>query len=167
MSTEKSIHLQLEIRADNKIMVPGCEPSSALSSRTLSAYMTRYGCGAAIVDLDVALAAIPGSYVKYGNNFNIGRSLKWFVLPAIDISCPCNKYPDYYRILKDIATIELPEESSYDSCNVNSMGHCPSPDFRTIPEPPPSPYRPEGYFPSGAGVLPPAPPWAIPLPAEV
>ena len=164
---EKRIYLQLEVRADNKIIVPGCEPSSALSSKTLSAYMTRYGCGSAVVDLEVALAAIPGSFVKYGYNFNIGRNYKWFVLPPIDPSCPCVPYPDYYQILKDLATIEIPEETSYDQCNMNSLGFCPSPDFRDIPEPPTSPYQPEGTFPAGsAGVLPPAPPWVIDFPTS-
>jgi len=152
---------QLEIRGSNKVLVPGCEPSSALSSRTLSAYMaSRQGCKNALVDLDDALAAIPGSSVKIGFNFNKGVRQKWFVLPPIDPTCPCVPYPDYYNILRNIPGSELPVESEFDRCDLIGMGYCPSPDFMDVEPPPQDPYQEEGSFPAAGGVLPPVPPWA-------
>lgn len=160
MSWSHTIELQLEIIPPNKILVPGCEPTSSLSSRTLSAYMAKFGCGSALVDVNVALAAIPGSYIKYASNFNRGSfRQKWFVLPAITPYCPCEPYPDYYQILKGLANGELPLEENYDRCDINGMGFCPSPDFNLAEPPPLDPYRTEGSFPAGGGVLPPLPAW--------
>lgn len=153
---------QLEIRAGNKILVPGCEPSSSLTSRTLSAYMAAGKvCKNALVDLSAALAAIPGSYVKYGINFNKGLRQKWLVLPPINISCPCDEYVDYYRILKNLPGTELPVEEKYDTCDTIGMGYCPSPDFKDIAPPPNDPYQAEGTFPATMGILPPVGPWAV------
>ena len=157
-----NIYHQLEVMSNNKVMVPGCEPTSALSSVALSSYLAASGCGNAIVDLNDALEAIPGSYVKLGSNFNRGNMRqKWFVLPPIDTICPCDQYEDYYEKLRDLANEELPVEESYDACDTIGMGYCPSPDFNESPEPPPNPYKPEGTFPAGVGVLPPVPPWAL------
>lgn len=152
---------QLEVKGNNKVLVPGCEPTSSLSSRTLSAYLAAgAGCKNALVDLNAALAAIPGSFVKYGINFNKGVRQRWFVLPPIGPTCPCQTYIDYYNILKQIDGIELPVEEKYDKCDVIGMGYCPSPDFNETPAPPESTYISEGEFPAGGGVLPPIPPWA-------
>lgn len=159
---QTTISWQLEVISGNKVLVPGCEPTSALSSTALSSYLAEAGCGNAIVDLQDALDAIPGSYVKLGYNFNRGNMRqKWLVLPPVDTDCPCDQYPDYYNILRELANEELPVEESYDSCDIIGMGYCPSPDFDEIPAPPPDPYQPEGTFPAGVGVLPPVPPWAL------
>lgn len=153
---------QLEIRGNNKILIPGCEPTSALSSRTLSAYMAAGKiCKNALVDLKDALSAIPGSYVKYGINFNKGSRQKWFVLPPIDPKCPCTPQTDYYEILRSIPGTELPVDSEYDKCDIIGMGYCPSPDFIDHQAPEVNPHMPEGSFPSGGGVMPPVPPWVI------
>jgi hypothetical protein len=152
---------QLEVRGNNKVLVPGCEPTSALSSRTLSAYMALgQGCKNALVDLKTALAAIPGSSVKYGINFNKGVRQKWFVLPPIEPTCPCTSYTDYYDILKNLEGTELPVTEQFDKCDIVGMGYCPSPDFDTVPAPPTETYHPEGSFPTVGGVLPPVPNWA-------
>lgn len=157
---ETTISLQLEVIAQNKVMVPGCEPTSALSSTTLSSYLAEAGCGNALVDLQDALDAIPGSYVKWGANFNRGGyRQKWFVLPPVDTDCPCAQYEDWYDLLRQLANEEVPLEESYDACDVIGMGYCPSPDFEDIEAPPSSPYKEEGTFPAGTGVLPPVPPW--------
>lgn len=159
---EITINLQLEVIAQGKIVVPGCEPTSALSSLTLSSYLAESGCGSALVDLQNALDAIPGSYVKYGVNFGKGGYRQsWFVLPPIDTDCPCAEHPDYYDILRSLANEEMPLEEKYDACDMIGMGYCPSPDFDSIPEPPRNPYKEEGIFPAGAGVLPPVPPWGL------
>jgi len=157
-----NIHLQLELISANKIVVPGCEPTSALSSTALSSYLAESGCGNALVELEDALEAIPGSYVKFGANFNRGNMRQtWYVLPAIDTDCPCEEYPDYYEILRSLANEELPLEEDYDACDTIGMGYCPSPDFKDIEAPPRDPYQEEGDFPAGGGVLPPVPPWGL------
>jgi hypothetical protein len=157
---ETTISHQLEVIANNKVMVPGCEPTSALSSTTLSSYLAESGCGNALVDLEDALEAIPGSFVKLGANFNRGGfRQKWLVLPPIDTDCPCDEYPDYYDILRSLASEELPVEEDFDSCDVIGQGFCPSPDFKDIEPPPTDPYQEEGTFPGDVGVLPPVPPW--------
>ena len=157
-----TISLQLEVIATDKVVVPGCEPTSALSSTTLSSYLAESGCGNALVDLQDALDAIPGSYVKYGINFGRGGFRQaWFVLPPVDTDCPCAEYSDWYEVLRQLANEEVPLEENYDACDTIGMGYCPSPDFDSIPEPPRSPYKEEGVFPAGAGVLPPVPPWSL------
>lgn len=159
---ETTISLQLEIIPGNKVLVPGCEPTSALSSTVLSSYLAAAGCGNALVNLDDALAAIPGSYVKWGSNFNRGNMRqKWLVLPAVDTDCPCDEYIDYYDILRQLANEELPVEEDFDACDVFGQGFCPSPDFENIEPPPKSPYKEEGSYPAGVGVLPPVPPWGL------
>jgi len=159
MSTN-DISYQIEVMGNNKMLVPGCEPTSALSSVKLSSWLAASGCKNALVDVNVALEGIPGSYLKFGANWGRGNMRqKWFVLPSIDTDCPCSEYPDYYQILRDLASEEIPLEESYDACNTTGMGYCPSPDFDEIEAPPPDPYQPEGSWPPGMGVLPPIPPW--------
>lgn len=157
-----TINLQLEVKGINKVLVPGCEPTSSLSSRTLSAYMAAgKGCKNALVDLNEALAAIPGSYVKYGMNFCKGIRQKWFVLPPITLECPCGPKVDYYEILRNLPGGETPIEEEFDRCDTIGMGYCPSPDFDQAKAPPTSTYHPEGSFPVVGGLLPPVPPWAL------
>jgi len=152
------VQWQLEVIPSNKIMVPGCEPTSALSSTKLSSWMAESGCKNVLVNVDDALAAIPGSYLKYGSNWGRGNMRqKWFVLPPVSTDCPCSEYPDYYRMLREIASEEAPVEDVYDACNVNGMGYCPSGDF--VDPPPTDPYVEEGTFPGDVGILPPLPPW--------
>ncbi len=157
-----TVQYQLEIKGINKILIPGCEPTSALSSKTLSAYMAAgKSCKNALIDLKTALAAIPGSYVKYGINFNKGVRQKWYVLPPVPTNCPCDLYPDYYEILRNLPGTELPVESEFDKCDMIGMGYCPSPDFKDAKPPAPDPYHQEGTFPVVGGILPPLPPWAL------
>lgn len=159
---ETTISHQLEILANGKVVVPGCEPTSAVSSTALSSYLAESGCGNALVDLTDALDAIPGSFVKLGSNFNRGNMRqKWLVLPPVDTDCPCAKYDDFYEILRGLANVEEPEEENFDKCDIIGMGYCPSPDFQNTPAPPTDPYVDEGTFPAGAGVLPPVPPWGL------
>lgn len=155
---------QLEVLPGNRIIVPGCEPASYVSSRTLSyAYKNQLKCGSGHVDLKVALANIPGSYVKYGLDWGRGRTrTTFFVFPSQTRNCPCNSLVDYYAILKSLATEESVVEKSYDYCAMNDTGFCPSPDFDSIPEPESSPYLSEAEAGQLAGgILPPIPPWQI------
>lgn len=154
--------LQLEVRGNNKVLVPGCEPTSSLSSKALSAYMAAgKSCKNALVDLNDALQAIPGSYVKYGHNYNKGVRQKWYVLPPIEYNCPCEAHVDYYDILRNIPGSETPVQEAFDKCDLVGQGFCPSPDFDQMLPPPSSTYSNEGEFPVVGGVLPPVPPWAI------
>jgi hypothetical protein len=152
------IYLQLEILPSGKIRIPGAEPTSALSSIKLSAHLADMGCRSALVELDDALAAIPGSFVKLGHNFGRGYWQRWYVLPPYDTGCPCDERVDYYTVLRGLACEEMEETESMDACDLMSMGHCPSPEFDTVPEPS-EPYKEEGGFAIGTGILPPRAPW--------
>jgi hypothetical protein len=160
-STYITLNLQLEILPNNKVLVPGCEPTSALTSNKLSAWLSQFGCDeGALVNVKDVLEAIPGSFVKYGANFNRGnRRQTWLVFPPIDLDCPCRSYDDWYAILKSLPKTDLTDEELKDCAN-NDMGYCPSPDFNEVPAPPKDPYKNEGDFPPGVGVLPPLPPWS-------
>lgn len=162
MEYDKTLSLHLEVLAGNKVMVPGCEPTSALTSVKLSSWLQELGCGSALVDVQEALEAIPGSYLKFGTNFNRGNfRQRWLVLPAKGLGCPCDEVVDYYAILRSLARPPSEVTESYAACDVIGMGYCPSPDFDSIPESEPDPYMPEHTFPGQAGVLPPIPPWGL------
>lgn len=156
-----NVALQLEVKPGNKILVPGCEPTSAMSSRTLGAFLQKSGrCKNALVPLKAALAAIPGSYVKFAHNFNRGgQRQRWFVLPSTSPLCPCEPYVDWYEVLRGLAIDEVPVTEEFDKCNTIGMGFCPSPDFVDYTKPTAN-YIQEGTFPTVAGVLPPVPPWS-------
>lgn len=156
-----TINLQLEILPNNKVLVPGCEPTSALTSAKLSAWLAEFGCNeGALVNVKDVLEAIPGSFVRYGANYNRGnRRQSWLVFPPIDLNCPCSSYLDFYAILQSLPKTELVDEQS--DCDINDMGYCPSPDFNEAAPPPKDPYKEEGSFPPGVGVLPPLPPWIL------
>lgn len=155
---------QLEVLPGNRIIVPNCEPTSYVSSRTLSyAFKNQLKCGTGVVDLKVALDNIPGSFVKYGNDWNRGGfRTRFFVFPEESRDCPCNTLTDWYDILRKLATPEEEITKNYDYCDMNNMGYCPSPDFDAIPPPEPNPYLSEGQAAAlVGGVLPPIPPWQI------
>lgn len=129
----------LEVLGTGMILVPGCEPTSAMSSDTL----TRFNeCECATVPLDVALEAIPGSTIRFGINNNTGIRLRWFVLPEECPECPCNGQPDYYGILRGLCQEPEPEPELED-CEVNwSINQC-LPDMRGMEIERPNPYYPE------------------------
>lgn len=131
MSTIR-IERRLEVIGDNKLMVPGCEPSSALTSVRLMIEQRRDGsCGSSVVNLQDALDAIPGSTIIYGSNFNSPRK-RWFVLPPFDPeACPCQGEPDWYGVLRSLSREEAPATEKFDHCNIIGTGFCPSPDFKT------------------------------------
>ena len=96
------IQNKIAVLGGNKILVPGCEPTSAFSSPTLA---ENRDCNAAVVDLADALEAIPGSTVVYMSN----PRRKFFVLPDGPPPSPdickminCNR-EDWYQKLRDIS----------------------------------------------------------------
>tara|TARA_R110000751_G_scaffold60240_2_gene125894 strand:- start:332 stop:802 length:471 start_codon:yes stop_codon:yes gene_type:complete len=142
------ISYKLEILPNNKIMVPGCEPSSAITSDTLARFKR---CSNVFITLENALTSLPGSYVVIGHNWGEGnRRQKWLVLPEIEPGCNdkgpdiCNPYNDFYEILRLNASSDSEVTSSFDACEVNGQGFCPSPNFASTPKPLPDPYVPEG-----------------------
>lgn len=145
---------KLEVLGNNKVMVPGCEPTSSVTSVTLSRFQQEGGlCKNAIVDLAVALENIPGSTIEFGSNFNAPRK-RWLVLPPFNVhECPFPCETDWYGVLQQLASEEVPAEASYDSCNVIGQGFCPSPDFQDIPKPPTTTYFEEGQVLSALGVV--------------
>lgn len=123
---------RLEVIGNNKVLVPGCEPTSAVTSVTLMIYQQREGtCRNAVVGLQEALDAIPGSRLEFGTNFGTPRK-RWLVLPPFDPSdCPCTAETDWYGVLRSIAQEEVPVTERYDACNLVGQGYCPSPDFKS------------------------------------
>lgn len=145
MSTVR-ISRKLEILPGNKVQIPGCEPTSAITSPRMFVEMRALGlCKNAIVSLDVILAAIPGATVEFGSNFNAPRQ-KWLVLPPFDPSnCPsCVVEPDWYAVLRDLASEDETVTESFDTCNTVGMGYCPSPGWQDTPAPQADPYFNEG-----------------------
>lgn len=106
-----NIQNKLEVLAGNKILVPGCEPTSAFTSTTLA---ENRDCKASVIDLADALEAVPGSTVIYMSN----PRRKFFVLPNGPPPSPdcCRPNPcscvgeDWYQKLRDVG-----EEISVDN----------------------------------------------------
>ena len=97
------IQNKLQVLAGNKVLVPGCEPTSAFTSTTLA---ENRDCTASVVDLADALEAVTGSTVIYMRN----PRRKFFVLPNGPPPSPdcCGKSrcacvgEDWYQKLRDI-----------------------------------------------------------------
>ena len=94
------IQNKLEILRGNKIMVPGCEPTSAFTSPTLA---ENRDCKATVVDLADAIAAIPDATIVMWRN----PRTRFFVLPSGPAPSPqnctdCTIQRDFYQILRDI-----------------------------------------------------------------
>ena len=95
------INYQLDIRPNDTIVVPGCEPATNFTSPTMNLFMD---CGRGFVYLDEAMAAIPGSYTKeiYGSAIHNGKRQRLFVMPAFCPGCgedQCDPYPDSFSML--------------------------------------------------------------------
>lgn len=94
----------LEVRAGNKIIVPGCEPTSAFTSPTLA---ENRECKQTVVDLQAALEAIPGSTIISIRNPGSGRPKGlFFKLPDGPPTPPgcrtCTAIEDHYAKLREI-----------------------------------------------------------------
>ena len=94
------IQNKLEILRGNKILVPGCEPTSAFTSPTLA---ENRDCKVTVVDLADAIVAIPDATIVSWRN----PMTRFFVLPSgpppsPDNCAKCVVQPDYYAILRDI-----------------------------------------------------------------
>ena len=137
------IQNRLEVLGSDRILVPGCEPTSALSSDTLMRFSS---CGGATANLYEALEAIPGSKVEYQMNAGESNGVRkrWFVLPPYDPGCPCQAMFESFAILKELAKKDEEEDRPLEECQLLDQGFCPPKDFNQIPPPPVSPYEEEG-----------------------
>jgi hypothetical protein len=111
---------RIEVLPGNKLMVPGCEPVSALTSTSLDENRV---CTTTVIDLADALAVVPGSTVE--QTYNPRR--KWFVLPSGPAPDPsrcdkpgtCESVPDWYAALRSVGcpTRIAQEEKPADICS--------------------------------------------------
>lgn len=115
----------IEILGTNKVPIPGCEPTTSMTSDVLSRFNS---CECVLIPLEVALAAIPGSTVKFGINAGNGIQTRWFVFPAECKKCPCSSDPDYYGILRGLCTNET-QPAEEDCSIIFPMDPC-VPDLR-------------------------------------
>lgn len=97
------------------IWVPGCEPTSALSSPTINENL-RNECGNAFVYVDDVLDAIPGSKIIFVNNMEVAGGSKILVLPGKTPECPCSTVQDWYGVLKELA-----RNTSDDDCEISPI----------------------------------------------
>lgn len=113
---------RFEVKSGDVIWVPGCEPSSSITSATLAMYRQ---CHGSTVSIHAALVAIPGSYLEWMNNAGqtTGSRRKYFVLPATVVDCPTECMPDFYQILRDIARPNAQEEA--EDCDTLDQGFLP------------------------------------------
>ena len=137
-----SIANRLEVIGPDSVMVPGCEPTSAVTSDTLNRF---WRCRCALVPLAEALAAIPGSWVEWqiNNGQSNGSRKKWFVLPPYYVDCPCVPMPDYYAILRSLPCDQTEEEPP-EACSALYQGWCPPKDIESQLPPPVRTYVQEG-----------------------
>jgi hypothetical protein len=111
---------KLEVLLGNVIIVPGCEPVSDFTSTTLAANMT---CKTAVIKVEEALEAIPGSTLEFQTN---PRRL-FFVLPSGPPLAPNqNGGTDWYARLRCIGpSHDLPK--TIEEIRVDGDRH--GPDF--------------------------------------
>ncbi len=85
-----------------RILIPGCEPTSVLSSTTLHKNLKGI-CKAAFVHVNDAMEAIPGARIEFISNMERAGGSRVFVLPPYDINCPCCDANDWYEVLRNLA----------------------------------------------------------------
>lgn len=132
---------RLEVIGQDRILIPGCEPVSEVTSPTLMRELRKGGlCTNSYAYLQEALDAIPGSYVEFGVNYGYGPIKKFFVLPPATIRC-CDSGLDWFSILKSLPGNPQATEEEHEECASFSFSQCPSGSLVTSPV---STYVPEG-----------------------
>lgn len=108
-------------------MVPGCEPSTTVTSTTMEQQMlAAQVCNAAIVPLKRVLELIPTATVVLLQNFG-GPTHKLLQLPDNWVGCPCQNYTDFYAIIRSAAepiTEDTIDDILDQSCRTVDMGWC-------------------------------------------
>lgn len=105
------LEFRISIMRGDRILVPGCEPTSVLTSTTMAREMREDEvCAGSIVDLADVLEAIPEATIERIPNGGYSGNMKVLVLPAFDTDCPCTPRTDYYQILRNIGREATEEE---------------------------------------------------------
>lgn len=117
---------RLEIKLGNILQVPGCEPTTSISSLALSKNLD---CNASIIPLADALALIPGSRVvgSLAPRGHAGTGM-FFELPSgpppDGNSCVCS-VEDWYKILRDNAKVpEQEKKEEFGPCSGFNFSGC-------------------------------------------
>jgi hypothetical protein len=118
-----TIAIKFNVIPPNSLLLPGCEPNSTVTSTKLYEEMLKAGtCKCAIVDVDKALEAIPGSYIIFLDNFGPPAN-KFYVLPSVIQNCPIAPHTDWYAILRSLCRAPTEEEcEKINACSVLDQG---------------------------------------------
>jgi len=122
-----TINRRLNVIRGDRVLVPGCEPTSTLTSTRMMAEMNRLGlCQCAIVDLADILEAIPGAYTEYIPNSGHMGSSKILILPSEDQTCPCTTHEDWYETIRGLCSESATEEEINEilGCDAFSIDPC-------------------------------------------
>lgn len=85
------------------VMVPGCEPTSTLTSTTMQAeIMEQDLCDCSIVNVRDIMQAIPGSRLEFIPNNGREGTQQLLILPAVSLECPFPGRPDFYTIFRQL-----------------------------------------------------------------
>ena len=113
----------LRVLPNRTVMIPGCEPPSAVSSLRFSAWYQHNGCDGGLVDVDLVLVAIPGSEIVIGVNYGVGNlRQQWLKLPGRSDDCPCPTNIDYYGIMKKLPKYKV--EEPVPNCDLETADWC-------------------------------------------
>lgn len=131
MSDVISIANKLWINEGGKIMIPGCEPISELTSVTLANNIKNCGCSEILATKAVTL--VPGSYIEI-NPFD--PTMRFFVLPngppPDGDQCPKKCAADWYAMLRCHAE-PTPEPAGCDNAaSIYNYGWCPCPELSEV-----------------------------------
>ena len=103
MADSITVANKIKINEANRILIPGTEPISELTSFWLAKNMHYTTSEICVKD---ALRLIPGSHIEI-NPFD--PTMRWFVLPdgpPPNYACPCHWDGDWYAYLREAVTEE-------------------------------------------------------------
>jgi hypothetical protein len=126
--TRIDIANKLWINEGGKIMVPGCEPVSELTSENLATQLR--ACGGSEISARKALELIPGSRIEIST---FSPSMRYFVLPSGPPPdgnvCPKVCIEDWYALLRGEVEPEPEQPDEADGCDDPFyFGWCPNPN---------------------------------------
>lgn len=96
-----SVSRGMNVLPGGRIIIPGTEPSTTVTSTTLEVEIRKLGIPVpAIITVKDALALIPGSRVELLENYGAPIQ-QLYILPEHNLDCPCEREADYYKIMRD------------------------------------------------------------------
>lgn len=103
---------KLQIAQDNTVQVPGCEPTTSLTSTGL---LRNLSCNGSRISVEDVLRLIPGSRVVRGasplGNYGTGSFIELPSGPPPNSGCPSSCGTDWYAILKENASNLTPRQA--------------------------------------------------------